>query len=265
MNVRDIGMTFVKCTRFLNVVAVNFRRYGIEGDRQYILLDRGGAPMAPQHHKLFLPLVFGFDPATGRLELTYPDGRRVEGSGAATGPVIRLDYMGMRDIDVRDVEGDWNRLLSEFAGVPVRMVRVVEAGAGIDVLPITFFTTGSLRMLSEKLGAPVDPSRFRANLLIEHDEPFVEDGWEGQLLRVGSALLRVRSPVPRCIVTQYHPGSGVDDLPLVRTLGKFRDRVRLPDGLMPSYATPAFASYADVVEPGLVRAGDAVELLRGRD
>lgn len=260
MTVSGIGMTFVKCTRFLNVDAARVELHGIAGDRAFILLDRHDAPLPPQHHGLFASLTFRFDPASDRLTLTFPDGRSIEGDGAGKGPAWAIDYMGMRTVEVRDVEDSWNHLLSDHAGRPVRMVKSVRDGGGIDVLPITFFTTGSLASLSERIGAPVDPRRFRANFIIDNDQPFAEDEWEGKVLRIGGAVLRVRSRVPRCIVTQSHPESGANDLAVVPALGKFRERVHLPDGLMPSYSTPAFASYADVLEAGSVRCGDRVEL-----
>ena len=260
MKVKDIGMTFVKCTRFLSVETARIETHGIYGDKEFILLDRHGAPMPPHHHGVFAPLAFHFDPVSESLTLTFPDGRMVEGSGAGSGAVRALDYMGMRTIDVRDVDGDWNQILTEHARRPVRMVRSIRAGGGIDVLPITFFTTASLRNLSEKLGQAVDARRFRANLVIDHDQPFAEDSWEGCTLRIGEALLRVRSGVPRCVVTQCHPETGANDIAVVPALGKFRNRVHLPDGLMPSYSTPGFASYAEVLEPGVVKRGDHVHL-----
>lgn len=258
MKIRNIGMVHVKCTQFLDLSRARVEKYGLTGDREFILLDEGGAPMPSHLHGRFAPLQFTFDRASERLKLTFPDGRTVEGSGAMTGPLMDLDYMGMRQVDVRDVDGEWNALLTEFSGRRTRIVRSVEPGGGIDVLPLTLLTTGSLRVLEERLKAPVDHRRFRANLVIESDEPFVEDGWDGRLLRVGSALLRVRSSVPRCVVTQCDPTSGANDLPVVPVLGKFRERVKLPDGLMPNYATPGFASYAQVVEQGEVHVGDPV-------
>ncbi|MCK0532584.1 MOSC domain-containing protein [Sphingobium agri] len=260
MKVKDIGMTFVKCTRFLSVDTARIEMHGIDGDREFILLDQHGAPMPPHHHGLFAPLAFSFDPTSARLTLTFPDGRTVEGSGAGSSATMALDYMGMRTINVRDIDGNWNQILTEHVGRPVRMVRSVRAGGGIDVLPITLFTTASLRILSEKLGQAVDARRFRANLVIDHDQPFAEDSWEGCTLRIGDALLRVRSGVPRCVVTQCDPETGENDMAVVPALGKFRNRVQLPDGLMPHYCTPAFAAYAEVLEPGIVQRGDQVQL-----
>lgn len=260
MKIRNIGMTFVKCTRFLDVSAARLESHGLVGDREFLLLDENDAPMPSHHHGLFLPLTFSFDTSDESLILKYPDGRIAEGSGAMTGPDIAIDYMGMRTVNVRRVPGDWNRILSDFSGRSVQLVRSSHPGGGTDVQPITLVTSGSLQMLADRLGAPVDHRRFRPNLVIENPEPFAEDGWEGRHLRAGSALLRVRSSVPRCVVTQYDPDSGKNDLAIVPTLGKFRDKVRLPDGLMPAYATPGFASYAEVIEPGGLAVGDPIEL-----
>lgn len=261
MKVRNIGMTFVKCTRFLDIAAARVEKHGIVGDREFLLLDDKGAPIPPHRHGLFAPLKFSFDGENESLTLECPDGSIVEKSGAMTGPEIALDYMGMRMVKVRAVAGDWDSILSEFSGRKAQMVRSVGPGGGIDVQPITLVTTGSLSKLAEKLGEPVDHRRFRANLVIENPEPFVEDSWEGRYLRVGSVLLRVRSSVPRCVVTQCDPESGKNNLAVVPILGKFRDRVKLPDGLMPTYATPGFASYAEVFERGALAVGDPVELV----
>jgi hypothetical protein len=46
----------------------------------------------------------------------------------------------------------------------------------------------------------------------------------------------------------------------MRGLIKYREKVSLPDGLIPGYATPGFASYAEVIEPGAVACGDRVSI-----
>ena len=57
------------------------------------------------------------------------------------------------------------------------------------------------------------------------------------------------------------PASGVRDQEVMRGLVKYREKTALPDGLLPGYATPGFATYAEVVVPGTVRVGDSVELM----
>ena len=86
--------------------------------------------------------------------------------------------------------------LTRFAGRPRRLARCVATGAAIDVLPITLITTGSLRRLAREVGAPVDASRFRAGLVHDNGVEHEEDRWDGRCLRVGTAILKVRTPVP---------------------------------------------------------------------
>jgi hypothetical protein len=49
----------------------------------------------------------------------------------------------------------------------------------------------------------------------------------------------------------------------MRSLILTRPKTGLPDGLLPGYATPGFATYAEVLEPGEVAVGDKVELSLG--
>ena len=58
-----------------------------------------------------------------------------------------------------------------------------------------------------------------------------------------------------------NPASGARDQDVMRGLIRYRPKTALPDGLLPGYATPGFATYAEVVEPGPVQVGDAVELI----
>lgn len=258
MKVKRIGMAHVKATKMLDLEKATITERGIAGDRNFILLDKNGAPLPAGRHRHFLPLRFDYDAFSNLLKLTYPDGRYVEEECVTNLVSFGLNYMNMRSIQVRKVEGEWARRLSAFGGAPVRIVRVVNTGDGVDVLPITLFTTASLRNLSLRMGTEVDYRRFRANLIIECDEPYAEDRWNGRRLQIGSCLLRVRSSVPRCVVTQLDPDTGINNVRTIPMLVQYREKVRLPDGLMPHYETPGFASYAEVIQPGEVAVGDMV-------
>ncbi len=258
MKVKNIGMAHVKATRMLEVDRATVTARGIVGDRQFILLDESGSPLSPGDHRHYLPLRFDFDENLNVLVLSYPDGSRVEDDCLLGEETFGLDFLGMRNVAVRKVEGEWNNRLRGFSGKTVTMVKVVTGGDGIDVLPITLVTTGSLDDLSKRMGAVVDHRRFRANLVIEHEEPFAEDSWNGKTLQVGSAVLRVRGAVPRCVVTQLDPDTGINNARTIPALMGFRPRVNLPDGLMPDYATPGFASYAEVRSAGEIAVGDPV-------
>ncbi len=102
--------------------------------------------------------------------------------------------------------------------------------------------------LAREVGAPVDAARFRAGFVFDNGVEHEEDGWDGRLIKVGTATLKVRTAVPRCGITGFNPASGVRDQEVMRGLVKYREKTALPDGLLPGYATPGFATYAEVVD-----------------
>ncbi|QDK97509.1 MOSC domain-containing protein [Acinetobacter tandoii] len=262
MNVVNIGMTQVKCTRFKSLQVANITLNGILGDREFIILDRHGAPLSSGKHSLFLSLEVDYRAHDETMTIHWPDGKKTSGKCELNNHVQVLDYMGMRNIQVKTVAGNWSQLLSEYSKKQVTIVKVVHAGDGIDVLPLTFYTTASLKYLSQCMNQEVDGRRFRANLVIDADVPHIEDQWNGKLLSIGETIIKVRSSVPRCVVTQLNPVTGKNDLRTIPTLMGYREKVHLPDGLMPDYATPGFASYAEVIQAGKISVGDSVTLLR---
>jgi hypothetical protein len=195
-----------------------------------------------------------------RFTLHLPDGRQLEGPALADGATWAIDHYGLRQIEVQEVGGPWAAALTEYAGRPLRLVRCLSSGGAIDVFPLTFTTTGSLRQLAREVGAAVDATRFRAGMVLDYPEPYAEDAWDGRHLRIGTVLLRVRTAVPRCGVIGLNPASGVRDQDVMRSLILTRPKTGLPDGLLPGYATPGFATYAEVLEPGEVAVGAALPL-----
>ncbi len=261
MHVSGIGQVYVKATRFLHPQAVDVDVDGIRFDRAFALLEADDRFVNSDQHRLFMPLRFDYDAGADSLVLELPDGQRVEGSAAASGRRFGIDHFGLRTIEAAEVEGPWRDALSSFAGRPIALVRCLSERRAIDVFPITFVTTGSLARLAREVGATVDPVRFRAGFVIDHAAEHAEDGWDGRTLSIGGAILRVRTAVPRCAVTGFNPRSGERDQEVMKSLIRYRDKVSLPDGLLPDYATPGFATYADVITPGRVAVGDPVALL----
>ena len=106
ITVHQIGRTFVKSTRFTNPETVEVLASGIRGDRDFFLLESSGAPISPNHHGTFFPLVFDYDFGSDALKLYLPDGRIVEGPAAGNGTSFAFDYFGMRNILVT-IDGPW--------------------------------------------------------------------------------------------------------------------------------------------------------------
>jgi uncharacterized protein YcbX len=92
-----------------------------------------------------------------------------------------------------------------------------------------------------------DRRRFRPNLVIGGVEGLAEREWEGRQLRIGKALIGMKDLRSRCIMTTFDPDTGKQDLNVLK-------RVQREFG-----GVLGLNSY--VVQPGLISAGDAVELI----
>jgi hypothetical protein len=117
---------------------------------------------------------------------------------------------------------------------------------------VTFVSRASLDRLAEEAGRAIDSRRFRMLFTIDGCGAHEEDEWDGRAARVGEALLRFGGPVDRCAVTTRDPDTGTRDLDTLRLIKGYRG--------MPRKGKIDFGVYADVVEPGVVRLGDSVEL-----
>ena len=261
MFVEKIGQVIVKATQFLSPQQVEVVKDGICNDRAFALVEADGRFIGSQQHSEFIPLRFTLNSDNSVLRLELSDGQIVEGDVSHSKQPFSVNHAGLRSIEVAEVKGLWAKVLTEFAGRPIRLVKCLSVGGAIDVFPITFFTTGSLRRLEREVGAPVDQARLRAGFIISNELAHEEDNWSGRHIRIGSVVLRIRTGVPRCQVVGFNPKKGQSDQEVMKALIKYREKVNLPDGLLPDYATPGFATYAEVIQEGIVTVGDTVELV----
>ncbi len=261
ITVKQLGQVYVKATQFLHPDAVQVDKTGIRHDREFAVVEDDGNFVSSENHGSFFPLKFTFDATQDTLRLELPDGRRVVGPAQGSGRSWDINHAGLRDIRVAMVEGPWTETLSAYAGRAVHLARCTVTSGAIDVFPVPLITTGSLRRLAREVGAPVDAARFRAGFVLDNDIEHEEDTWDGRQLRIGTVTLKVRTAVPRCGITGFNPASGARDQEVMKGLIRYRDKASLPDDMLPGFATPGFAAYAEVLEPGVARVGDVVELL----
>src|SRR6185437_12973016 len=92
------------------------------------------------------------------------------------------------------VDGPWAKALSVFSGHELRLVAIDQPGTGIDLYPVTVLTTASIEYLQARApaGVRIDHRRFRMLIEVANCDAFEEDTWEGALLAVGPARVRVR-------------------------------------------------------------------------
>ena len=157
------------------------------------------------------------------------------------------NYEG-RPIAGRLVEGTLAEALSDHLGRPVRLLARDATERGADDAPVTLMSEASLHALAPALdGAVPDPRRFRMTITVDGVDAWEEHGWGGRELTIGSAVLRVTEPVPRCAVTTRDPDSGRRDVPTLKALAQLRGKRDV-----------TFGVWCEVIAPGRVRVGDVV-------
>jgi uncharacterized protein len=249
-----ISVTPVKSLGLLHPEHVDLTPNGITGDRRFWLVDEDGRLFNNKRCGPLATVCPDWDDASRQLTLTFPDGRRVEGTvelGEEVDVVMyRLPHPSRR------VLGPWEDALASFAGQPVRLLWSEQHATdrGREGGSVSLVSRESLERLGQEGGAsgPVDGRRFRMTFEIEGVAAHEEDTWIGRAVSVGEAELVVEGDVGRCVVTSHDPDSGITDFDTLGTLAGYR-----PDGVVEPLP---LGVYARVSEPGRVRVGDAVRV-----
>src|SRR3546814_3948703 len=104
----------------------------------------------------------------------------------------------------------------ELRGAP-RLVDGGDAGfTDADAPFVSIINHASLGDLGRVVGGPVDPTRFRGNILLDGAEPWAEFGWLGRRLRIGNAELVVGQRIGRCAATTVDTQPGHRDMTVPR-------------------------------------------------
>lgn len=227
---------------------------GVADNRLFYLVDLVGFLFSGIDHGPLCNVRAEYDADAERLELHFPDGTRVEGSAVDGGETVDTEFYGRR-VTGRVLDGPFNTALSRYVGKQLRLVRTDEPGAAYDVEPVTFVSDASVEELRRRASReePVDDRRFRMLIGLGGCRAHEEDEWDGRLLRVGEALVRVGGPVARCATTTRDPNTGERDFDTLRVIKGYRG---LREG-----KNIDFGVYGAVEEPGHVRVGDPVELI----
>jgi uncharacterized protein YcbX len=202
--------------------------HGLAGDRRWAFIQDGHARSGfPWLTVRELPVMWRYRPSF--VEPLRPD----------KSPTRVCTPTG-RDLDVVDPE-----LAAELgAGV-----RVVKHDRGVfDTFPLSLISTRTLADLGATVGMPLDPLRFRPNLLVEaiDDAPFPEETWVGSVLRIGDLRMRLDKRDQRCIMVNVDPQTTKRNAAVLRAIGRDRQA--------------CLGVYGSTVTPGRVAVGDFVSI-----
>lgn len=225
----------------------------LENRRFHVLDDRGRFVNGlTKLERSLLEVRAKWDAEGDVLTLTFPDGETVRERVSEGDRVDTFFYR--RSEPGRLVEGPWAEPLSRFAGRPLRLARTDRPGGAVDRADgaVSLVSDASVDELARQANVDaVDARRFRMLIGVAGCRPHEEDDWVGRRVRIGESLIRVREQVARCAITTQDPDSGRRDLDTLRVIRLYRG-VRGKKHL-------DFGVYGEIIEPGRVRVGDAVE------
>ncbi|WP_406831757.1 MOSC domain-containing protein [Pedococcus sp. KACC 23699] len=218
----------VKAAGGESLAALEVTPSGVAGDREWAVYDQADKLASGKHTRRLRRMdeVFALVASRrgGDTVLVLPDGTEVVAgeSGADTA-------------------------LSTHFREPVRLRRE-DAIPHQDAAPVSVVGTATLAELGrhEGDGRPLDPRHLRTNIVVETQEPYVEESWVGHEVSIGGVRLRVTDRTERCRMV----GVAQVDLPprpgMLKVVSVHHD---LRAGV-----------YAEVVAPGRIALGDEAGL-----
>jgi uncharacterized protein len=252
--VTALATTPVKGLRIVARAEVQLGCTGVVENRRFYLVDEDGRVVNGKRVGILSAVRADYDPAGGRLTMTFPDGSQATDI-VALGKEIETTLLSRTPV-ARLVIGPWSEAISSFTSRRLRLVQADAADGGVDrgakgsVTLISQASVARLQSLAD--GRTVDSRRFRMLVEIAGPDAHEEDDWVGSNVRIGEACVALRGHVGRCLVTNQCPDTGVADLPTLELLSYRRGLARTEP--------LAFGVFGEVLEPGTVRLGDTVAL-----
>ena len=244
IRVARINVTPVKSLRLQHPDEVRLGHDGAVEDRRFLLVDEGRRLYNGKRDTSLVRAAATWDADARRLAVTMPDGGEIEGEVVPDGAAL-VEVYG-RLVRGRVVTGPWADAFSDLVGRSLTLVERDDGAWATDSRPATLVSQASLGLIDG------DGRRFRMMFELEGLDALGEEAWGSRRVRVGEATLLVGVPTPRCAVPSASPDTGVRDRDVLRELIEKRGFV---DG------EACLGVYAEVLEPGIVRVGDAVDLL----
>jgi uncharacterized protein len=214
---------------------------GLLGDRLWAVQDAEGKLGSGKNSSRFRRML-------GLLQLTarYPVEPEL---GHIEPPVV----VGPEGTEYPVAVGAADQFLRTQVGMPDLQVRRERDASHFDEVPLSLIGTATLAWLSAQLpGIEIESRRFRPNLVIRTDEPFIEESWLGRPARIGAgpdALAAVFDRVlERCVMVGMAQPGLTESGSVLKRLGQREDRPL------------CLALGGHIASDGIVRVGDTLTL-----
>jgi hypothetical protein len=134
---------------------------------------------------------------------------------------------------------------SELHGPPKILSAPGHSFSDVAKKVVSIINLSSVAALEAAIGQPVDPLRFRGNLMVRGWPAWHEFALLGQTLRIGEVRLKVVKRIVRCAATNVDPETAARDL-------------NIPQTLMQRYGHADCGVYAEIVTDGRMAVGDPI-------
>jgi uncharacterized protein YcbX len=225
----------IKSLGAVSLSEVEMEKEGLRGDRRFMLVDAAGKFITQRTR-----------PELTRFTLREsPGGFIVRDAGTglekelpwepSLGSWIPIEIWE-DELPAREVLEGWSEWFSTALGEEVKLVRISSEKPRVmkakyqtelaattsfaDSLPLLVVGSGSYASLQERLEESVDFLRFRPNIIVSAQDPFVEDTWAE--IKLGAVSLSGAKPCARCPLVNVDPLTGETDKKTLKALASYR-------------------------------------------
>ncbi len=235
-SIKDLIIYPIKSCGGISVDQLKVGSCGPQWDRNWVIADEDGQMVTQRKHpELALVTIKPVSLIDGVFELSYPGKDTI---------LLNAKEASLQSMNVKVWENDLvghlapekiNLWLSEVLQKKVFLLqndevvtaRVTKAKYGeqvkfafADGFPLLLVSTGSMDLLNEKLSQSIHYLNFRPNIVINSDEPHVEDKFYD--FKIGNMQMRGVKRCGRCQVVNVNQSTGALQPDVLRTLMSYR-------------------------------------------
>jgi uncharacterized protein YcbX len=228
MDVAEINLYPIKSLRGTSVSEAVVCSYGLEHDRNWMLIDADGKKLTQREWPGLAKLVPHLE--NGNLRVEVPEAADIivaRNNSTRTTEQIAVDLWGHEHVGAITSHAT-NRAFTEAVGRSCRLLSLSsgsalgpEDAAFHDDAPFLVISQASLDDLNRRLPSPLPMNRFRPSVVVTGSQPFEEDTW--QRITIGDAEFTAVKLCVRCSMTTVDQAEGEFRGPEpLRTLATFR-------------------------------------------